>query len=98
MEIAVDTNYLQMQITEMRDALGRAREGMAEMYDQVNELDAMWDGPANATFNQQFLKDKNMMEEMCSTIEQIIVSMENAKREYEGCESDVRQIIAEIRI
>ena len=97
MEITVDTGYLNTEITEMRDALAKVRNGMNNVYNQVAELDTMWTGPANDEFNRQFNKDKSMLEELCNIIDQIISSMDNSRHEYDICEGDVRQIIAELR-
>ncbi len=97
-QIGVNTDTLRSQVENLRTEIGQAESEMAKMYEAVQELDGMWDGPANEAFKTQFLDDKEFMEELCKTVREIIGSMDNARTEYEVCESAVRQLIDEIRI
>ncbi len=97
-EIAVNTEILGRKVSDLDGELSGIRSGINQMFDAVAELDTMWDGPANDAFRQQFLLDKNEMQDLCKELEGIFHSMDNAKKEYEQCENDVRQLIAEIRI
>ena len=96
--IGVNTDTLRSQVESLRTEIGEAESQMNKMYAAVQELDGMWDGPANEGFKAQFMDDKEFMEELCKTVREIIDSMDNARTEYESCESAVRQLIDEIRI
>lgn len=97
-EIAINTSTLAGDIGEMRTELGNARGRLKEMFDQVAELDMMWDGPANETFKQQFNNDYENAKNLCDTIESLLASMENASEQYDACESIVNGIVSAISI
>ncbi|MBR3525127.1 MAG: WXG100 family type VII secretion target [Lachnospiraceae bacterium] len=97
-EIGVNTDTLRSQVESLRTEIGQAENELGKMYDAVQALDGMWDGPANEAFKAQFMDDREFMEELCKTVREIIDSMDNARTEYESCENAVRQMIEEIRI
>ena len=51
-EIAVNTETLALDIAELNTTLETARKMLRDMFTQIQELDAMWDGPANDEFNK----------------------------------------------
>ncbi|MBR3307993.1 MAG: hypothetical protein IKI75_12170 [Lachnospiraceae bacterium] len=97
-EIAVNTVTLGGKVGDLNDDLNKLRGNIGKMYEAVEALDRMWDGPANDTFRAQFMNDKNDMDELFGEIQKVFDSMETAKKEYEICEGDVSQMIASIRI
>lgn len=97
-EITVNTSTLASDITALKGALAHAREQMKKMFDSVNELDAMWDGPANDEFKRQFGVDYENAEAMCKTVDALIQSMEFAKEKYDRCDDEVAGIVAAITI
>lgn len=97
-EISINTSVLQGDIDKLKESLETVRKNIAEAYMATYELDKMWDGPANITFQTAFRKDQRDMEELCNTIEKMINSMEMARTEYDKCEADVNTIIDSIRI
>lgn len=44
-EIAVNTETLALDIAELNTTLETARKMLGDMFTQIQELDAMWDGP-----------------------------------------------------
>ena len=96
--IGVDTSIMGRDIDTLRSHLAAIQSGMDKMYGQVKTLDAGWEGPANREFDRQFMQDKKDMETVCQTIGSIIQSMENARKEYDSCESTVGSIVSAIRI
>ena len=56
-EITVNTDTLASDIAELTSRLNMARRMLTDMFAQIQELDAMWDGPANNEFNRQFAND-----------------------------------------
>lgn len=97
-EIAVDTFTLSGDIQELKGALSAVRSQLSDMFSQITELDAMWDGPANAEFNRQFGIDHENAENMCRTVESLIECMEYARDQYNSCENAVNSKVASIQI
>lgn len=97
-EIAVNTDTLAADIGELRTALGEARQALDDMFAQIQELDTMWDGPANEEFNRQFGNDHENAKEMCATVQSLIECMEYAKEEYNNCENQVNGIVSAISV
>lgn len=97
-EITVNTDTLASDIAELSSTLNTARKMLTDMFTQIQELDAMWDGPANDEFNRQFINDHENAEGLCKTVESLIECMEYAKEQYNSCESQVNGMISAINI
>ncbi|MBE5881920.1 MAG: hypothetical protein E7289_06420 [Lachnospiraceae bacterium] len=97
-EIAVNTSTLASDTQDLQTQLDAVKRSMNQMYDAMQTLDAMWDGPANDAFRAQFSKDQSDMGDLCETIQKIINCMTYAKDEYNTCERDVNGIISSIRV
>lgn len=97
-EIAVNTVTLNQDIETLTTTLGQIKKNLGKMYDAVNALDSMWDGDANAIFNQQFETDRSAMEDVCKNIQSVIDCMDYAKEQYNTCEGRVGEIVSSIRI
>lgn len=97
-EIAVNTGTLASDIAELNGALETARKVLNDMFTQIQELDAMWDGPANDEFNRQFVSDHENAKGMCATVQSLIGCMEYAKEQYNSCENQVNGIVSAINI
>ena len=96
--IEVDTQQLERDKEAVKEGLQQVQQALKKVYAQVEELDAMWDGPANIVFRQQFASDREEFETMCKEVESLIESLTYAKWEYEKCENQVNAAIAAIRI
>lgn len=96
--IEVDTQQLERDKEAMKEQLHQVQKALKKVYAQMEELDAMWDGPANIAFRQQFTNDQEEFEGMCKEIESLIESLTYAKWEYEKCENQVSAAIAAIKI
>lgn len=96
--IEVNIQTLEQDIKDMEEALKLVESDMTSMFESVNSLDTMWDGPANAAFNRQFLADKQTFEALCEAVDGIIDSMDNAKNSYRKCEATVKEEINRIKI
>ena len=98
MEIAVNTSTLAGDIEELRGALSSARTQLEEMFEQIAELDTMWDGPANEEFNRQFGIDYENARNMCQAVESLLACMENARNQYDRYENAVNSVVAAIAL
>ena len=97
-EVAVNTSTLANDIDALTTALASARSQLDDMFNQVAELDTMWDGPANEEFNRQFGNDYENAKNLCETIESIIECMKFARDQYNVCENEVNGIVSAITI
>lgn len=97
-EITVNTSTLAGDINELKNALASARAQLKDMFGQVTELDAMWDGPANQEFNRQFGIDYENAGNLCKTVESLIGCMEYARDQYNTCENEVNGLVSSISI
>ncbi len=97
-EITINTSILAGDISELKSALTNARKHLENMFAQINELDAMWDGPANEEFKKQFGIDYENTKSLCETVESLISCMEYAKEQYDLCENEVNNIVSSISI
>lgn len=96
--IEIETERLQNDIDKMTEAVQDAQTQTDEMFDTMNQLDAMWDGQANEVFRAQFLTDHTAMQELCDEVRSLISCMEFAKRSYDQCEEDVYQKILSLNL
>lgn len=97
-EITINTDTLASDIAELNSALETARRTLSDMFTQIQELDAMWDGSANDEFNKQFANDHENAKGLCATVESLIACMEYAREQYNSCENQVNGIVSAIRI
>lgn len=96
--IAVNIETLEGDVKDLEETIKSIRGEMTTMFQAVTDLDKMWDGVANAAFQQQFLQDKEMFETLCESVDGIIDSMENAKNVYRKCEANVKTEIDKINV
>ena len=96
--IEVDITTLEQDVKTLEEALKSVEKDMSGMFDSVAALNTMWDGPANEAFVQQFEIDHQVFGNLCTTIREIIDSIENAKDAYRKCENNVSDEINRIKI
>lgn len=97
-EIEVNTSTLSKDIEVLKSTLKQLDSQMKNAFRSVEELDRMWDGAANETFNQQFGRDYQSCQEMHKTLLELTQSMEHARQEYDKCEQNVDMTIRAINI
>ncbi len=97
-EIEINTGMLNRTISDMRGDMEIIKKSAEDIYTEIQELDAMWDGPANQAFQTQFNADRNGFLTMCNQIEAYIRKMELAKNEYDKCENKVEMLIHTIKV
>lgn len=97
-EITVDMGLLRNTVSTLNEQLEALKKGMEDIFLDISEMDAMWDGEANSAFNQQFGIDHQMMNDMFGTIRNIIDCYDFAETEYTKCEDEVSGIVHSIKI
>lgn len=93
----MNTYTLASDIESLQTELNMIKNDMDKMYDSVRLLDSMWDGPANAAFNEQFNNDQVEMMSFCETIQKVIDSVEYARKEYDNCEMQIGSKISSFK-
>lgn len=96
--IEINIATLDGDIASMQEELEALRAEVGKAFDSIQDLDRMWNGPANDAFNQAFQNDKTAMDDMCATMAGLISYMENARDEYRKCEEAVSAEIDAIKI
>lgn len=97
-EIKIDTIILNRDVDALRGLYNSIRKETDNMYGVVQELNAMWDGPANDAFVQQFNNDYENMKSVLSMVDSLIKCMSSASRDYVSGENRVEDIVSAIRI
>ena len=95
-QIATNTDLMEVDIRSLEEELKGARNQLNKMFNEVSDLDRMWDGPANIEFVRQFNVDKTTCEEMFKTVDSIIECFKFAKQEYVKCDNEIGRIISSI--
>ncbi|MCC8151645.1 MAG: WXG100 family type VII secretion target [Lachnospiraceae bacterium] len=96
--IEVDTAKLNSDISELKSNTAQAKSRLQALKAELDELNTMWKGTANAAFQQAANQDYNLMQTMLTTMEELAACMENAKKEYNSCEQSVGSMVNSIRI
>lgn len=97
-QIATNTDYMGRDAQELENMLQKCRKAISDMIDQMNQLDAMWDGDASEVYKLVFTADMKTCEEVCDILEKMINNMDDAKNKYNKAVSNVGDIVASIRV
>ncbi|MBR1691924.1 MAG: WXG100 family type VII secretion target [Lachnospiraceae bacterium] len=96
--IKVNTRSLKNDRDSIQKDLQKVRKKIAEMQKDVEALNKMWSGDANAAFNQVFKNDIKALESICKSIDGMIQYETTAKKEYDTCEGKVSELISSIQV
>ena len=97
-ELRIDTEALNRDVSAMRSCLTRLTAELDGMFQALMTLNRMWEGPANASFDQQFRADATDMRELCSIISALAGCMETAEREYRRCGEKMDSAVAAVSL
>ena len=91
--VNVNTERMNNDISTLSDSLNNAKTEAKAIYEGVEALNGMWDGPANDSFAGQFRSDFQI-EEKCinEMIDYIQLLTEDHKR-YVDCENCVYEMV-----
>lgn len=96
--IEMDTQRLQRDIGLLREGRERARSHINELRNKMDAMNNMWEGPANAAMRQRFQKDYDYMMALCSTVQEMINTLESIRQAYDTCENNVHSLVSALRI
>ena len=98
MNIEISTDKLSSDIVRMQEHLENLTKAKTQIYSQLEELNAMWEGPAKKTFAMQTFRDRLVLESLLKNLNHLIECMEYAQSQYDRCNEDVNSKIASIRL
>ena len=73
-------------------------ESIQEIYNDVQELNKLWEGDAHDSFVEKISKELQKFEESNKNIQLLINFETNAEQEYQQCFNDVESMIEEIKV
>ena len=76
----------------------RIIESIQEIYNDVQELNKLWEGDAHDSFVEKISKELQKFEESNKNIQLLINFETNAEQEYQQCFNDVESMIEEIKV
>ena len=96
--IKVNTTTLKKDKDSIEAQLKKVREKIKNMRQDVKAMNKMWEGEANAAFNQAFEDDITKLEQICSMFDEIVKYEATAKKEYDTCEKQVASLVESISV
>lgn len=96
--IEIDTGQLNRDIEDLDESIVRAEKSLTAMVQEMEELNSMWQGKANAAFRAQFENDNIMMQELLKEMQKLEECMRYASTEYVKCENEVKSMVDSIKI
>lgn len=96
--IRTDTDQLAGDIKQLKEAVVRVEQSQGELSNEIAQLNRMWKGVANLEFRRQLERDFSYMDEILAELDLFIQEMENAKKDYTRCESEVLETVNAVRI
>ena len=97
-KIRVNTNSLDQTRQAMENRLNNIKKAIGKITEDMATLNSMWDGEAHTAFDNAIKVDIRFLESACESIQGIVRYEDNAVREYNKCEQQVADIIAQISI
>lgn len=97
-ELEIETQRLQTDIDNLRMHLDGMRKTGDSMMAGINGMSSMWEGEAKNAFVAQFQSDYETLKSTADVIEDLIKTLEEAKQQYDTCESNVASIISALKV
>ena len=89
----VDTQQMRNIADNVQELAGQYVEKVGELYGVGEELDRMWDGDANDSFNTQMGKDKDIFDKLNSVICSYVRNIRDNAAEYDRSEFEAGQTL-----
>ena len=98
MYIEISTQRLNVDIRQMSGELDQLQGAVTRVYNSLEELNGMWEGPANRSFYAQTQIDRMVCEDLLSDLHELVECLEYAKDEYQECREAVNSKIRSMRL
>lgn len=96
--IEVSITTLEQDTFTMLETLSDLNQKIQEIDGIVTSLNGVWESEAKKSFMSHYENDKQTFLTILENIDEVLKSMQNAKKAYARCENTVKQNIAAIRI
>lgn len=96
--IEIDTNELKKDITRFDLTVDALKSDLKGLDQEIEALDAMWDGVANTAFNIQYKSDSTTLNNMIHSLLEYSQDLKSARVSYEKCESNVGDMVKSINV
>ena len=98
MGLFVDVSLLAGGKRDLEEDVRRIGQLIAQVSEETEELNQMWSGTKQQSFQKTAAADKEKLNEIFLDMKKIIEDMDAAQKEYESCEETVSDIIRTIRV
>ena len=97
-KIRVNTRTLKKDRDDIQKDITVVRKKISAMRQDVEQLNKMWSGSANAEFNKAFTDDIKKLENLCKMLDEIVKYETTAKTEYDTCENKIENLVSSISV
>ena len=94
----VNTDTLRSDVSKIEESFNSMKSRIAEIYENVEALNALWDGPANDSFNQAFKQDHSNVNAYFTTLNNIIEQLDRSRENYDKCETEVENMVDSLHV
>ena len=78
----------------IEDKIDERNNSVTAIYRLNDEMDAMWDGTANDTFNQMFQEDSTKFKSLSQVMQEYATAIKTAANKYIQSEDEVKGIVS----
>lgn len=96
--IEVSIATLEQDINTLQEILTSLKKTIREIDDIITSLNGMWDSESKRNLMKHYENDKQAFQTMFDNVDEVLESMQNARKAYERCEHNVYQKIRAIQI
>lgn len=97
-KIKINTASLKRDTDNIKKVLSDIEKKALKMQIDVVLMNKMWEGEANMAFNKVFLDDITALRNVVKEVQSIVDYEENAKKEYDSCETRVSELVDSISV
>lgn len=98
MKFDVETGQVNSMVQSFKETLNQVSQNRERMYQALEALNGMWDGPAHDAFTVQYQSDNQEMQQLIKELQTVAENISKARAEYDTCEQNVKSEIAAIQI
>lgn len=97
-KIKINTASLKRDTDNIKKMLSDIEKKAIKMQTDVVQMNGMWEGEANMAFNKVFQDDITALRTVIKEVQGIVDYEENAKKEYDNCETRVSELVDSISV
>lgn len=93
MYINVKPEEMNTVASNIENKISEWQAAVQKLYTLQQEMDAMWDGTANDSFNQNFQGDLQKFNALTNLMQEYVVAIKTAANNYISGEGEVKSIV-----